>query len=765
MSLLSPERLCRLLDEFEASPILQRWVGHNLGTLRRIRGGRRLAEAHALNFDLRDDYWRQPQRRLIVAWLGASWTERLAPVAAVRVLALHVLRHFDRIDEGVAETFRGVDYARAPGGWTGVVHRMLKHLDRMVEPDPALWDAVRRAWPRETAPSITDALRTHLAWAAEDEARWAAWEPGFRHRAPWLAYLGADTLTDLERRQAYWFGFLNLWTASNAYRRTGSQSFSPVLQNTPADGLLAVASAWSRGEDPRSRPFRGMGVHDEEAQDRSAWSTVVEVYTFLNLHRGPFYNAAVAEALVEALRDAGEVLPSPASPYIVVEAVGQRTRAALDSSPALAQRLDQALRGWQASWPNLTGFEVPLEWSPGLRAAARVDQRPDALIDSQLGPQLVRFADEEVAAHSIEERACIALHLLLDAALSAERGIEAPRTTPPLTRTEPAPTTPVVTAHPRPPDLPLLVAEPPPDLLRLAAPLRLPAGRALAYLRAGFHVLLAGVPGTGKTTIAQFVAHAWNHNLSTVPQTISRLTLPRTTVGNSAWSPFHTIGGMVPVEGRQSFRVAPGIFVDGTPIGDGVYQLLPGALVLDEMNRADLDRCVGELYPLLSDSVREVWPAGIPGMARIVGHPRFRVLATINDSTLDDIVFPISEGLARRFQRIEVPGAEEEALETYVLAGPTGAPDSGRVRREEAATSAVRALFSAAREKGLSAALPLGVGWFRPLQAWVQGELRFDPIEDPKEPYREALEVLRSALRPANARSIRDLLARLGERE
>jgi hypothetical protein len=47
----------------------------------------------------------------------------------------------------------------------------------------------------------------------------------------------------------------------------------------------------------------------------------------------------------------------------------------------------------------------------------------------------------------------------------------------------------------------------------------------------------------------------------------------------------------------------------------------------------------------------------------------------------------------------------------------------------------------------------------------VQGELRFDPIEDPKEPYREALEVLRSALRPANARSIRDLLARLGEGE
>jgi hypothetical protein len=50
------------------------------------------------------------------------------------------------------------------------------------------------------------------------------------------------------------------------------------------------------------------------------------------------------------------------------------------------------------------------------------------------------------------------------------------------------------------------------------------------------------------------------------------------------------------------------------------------------------DRCIGELYPLLSGSVQHVTPAGLPGVQRIQASPRFRVLATVNDANLDDIV-------------------------------------------------------------------------------------------------------------------------------
>ena len=89
-------------------------------------------------------------------------------------------------------------------------------------------------------------------------------------------------------------------------------------------------------------------------------------------------------------------------------------------------------------------------------------------------------------------------------------------------------------------------------------------------------------------------------------------------------------------------------------------------IVLDEMNRADLDRCIGELYPLLSRNVDQVEPAGIPGVRAIRQNDSFRIVATVNDATLDDIVFPISQELARRFVRIEMKGACREDLEGFM---------------------------------------------------------------------------------------------------
>jgi MoxR-like ATPase len=264
------------------------------------------------------------------------------------------------------------------------------------------------------------------------------------------------------------------------------------------------------------------------------------------------------------------------------------------------------------------------------------------------------------------------------------------------------------------------------QLRTLPPTLRAHGERALAYLHAGMHVVFAGPPGTGKTTLAQFVGHAWDQGRRDLPLEMLTSSAPLTTVGSSAWSPFHTIGGLLPSASGHGFQLKAGLFIAPESQERAVWSLRNGALVLDEMNRADLDRCIGELYPLLSGSVDSVVPGGLLGVEAIVLSERFRVLATVNDLSVDDIVFPISEGLARRFQRIEIGGASKEDVLAFL-----GAPGEGEAgSRMRAAVEAIEELFVAAREeqawRGADERLPVGAAYFGLLHAWVQGTLRLD---------------------------------------
>lgn len=198
--------------------------------------------------------------------------------------------------------------------------------------------------------------------------------------------------------------------------------------------------------------------------------------------------------------------------------------------------------------------------------------------------------------------------------------------------------------------------------------------RCAAALLTG-HLILQGPPGTGKTSLARILAEAFEVRLLEATAT-------------SEWSPFHVVGGLRP--GRDnSLRPSYGKVTDAAlkcavHVREDVNAEAAGGddglaaqarrwqgawLLIDEFNRADIDKAIGSLYTMLSScdapnlerSPIDLW-FETEGRQQLWVPSRFRIIAAMND--LDtSFVNPISQGLTRRFQfiTIGVPAATADA--------------------------------------------------------------------------------------------------------